>query len=373
MKVMIPKSKIEVSQTPEFVKSPVKLSISLLVSNRIGSIRKCMDSLKILLDAIPSELIAVDTVGEENSDGSLAVVREYTDQIVHFDWTGDFSEARNAGLALAQGEWFLYVDDDEWFEDPSEIIEFFRSGDYLNYGCTQYAVRSYTDENMKDYSEGWVSRMVRRTKEMRFIHRVHEMMFPVYKPEKHFSQCYAHHVGYIFKNDEEREKHFERNINPILEELGENPNNLRLTMQAVQEYIFHEDYEKAEQLCRQGESNTKQSYELVWNWIVATLVQVLMLQNKHEEVLQEGRRILGLPRLNQLARMNIDYAMVGAAQTLQDHDAILEFGRDYEQARQYLEQDPQRVLQFVMLSLSDVLKVEKRKQIQGSLFLPIKI
>ena len=100
MKVMIPKSKIEISQNPEFVESPVKLSISLLVSNRIGSIRKCMDSLKLLLDAIPSELIAVDTVGEENSDGSLAVVREYTDQIVHFDWTGDFSEARNAGFCM---------------------------------------------------------------------------------------------------------------------------------------------------------------------------------------------------------------------------------------------------------------------------------
>ena len=101
MKVMIPKSKIAPVQTPDFIKSPIQLSISLLVSNRIQTIRKCMDSLKIILDAIPSELIAVDTVGEENSDGSLAVVREYTDKIVHFDWTGDFSAARNAGLELA--------------------------------------------------------------------------------------------------------------------------------------------------------------------------------------------------------------------------------------------------------------------------------
>ena len=120
MKVMIPKSKVQKHTVPEFVKSPIKLSISLLVSNRIATIRKCMESLKQILDVVPGELIAVDTVGEENSDGSLAVVREYTDQIVHVDWTGDFSAARNAGLKRAKGEWFLYVDDDEWFDDPSE-------------------------------------------------------------------------------------------------------------------------------------------------------------------------------------------------------------------------------------------------------------
>ncbi|MEA5070202.1 MAG: hypothetical protein VB067_14515, partial [Christensenellaceae bacterium] len=69
-------------QSVTFIKSPIKLTISLLVSNRIDTIRKCLDSIKPLLTQLPSELIVVDTVGEEDSDGSLAVAREYTDKIV---------------------------------------------------------------------------------------------------------------------------------------------------------------------------------------------------------------------------------------------------------------------------------------------------
>lgn len=133
MKVNLPKvNQIENASEVNFVKSPIQLTISLLVSNQIGTIRKCMESLKPIRDAIPSEIIVVDTVGEENSDGSLAIAREYADEVVHFDWCDDFSAARNAGLERARGEWFLYVDDDEWFDDPTEIIEFFKMEIVIN-------------------------------------------------------------------------------------------------------------------------------------------------------------------------------------------------------------------------------------------------
>ncbi|MCQ2505577.1 MAG: hypothetical protein MJ113_00165 [Lachnospiraceae bacterium] len=52
------------------------LTISLLVSNRIDTIDKCLSSLKPIMDALDADLIVVDTVGEENSDGSLEVARK---------------------------------------------------------------------------------------------------------------------------------------------------------------------------------------------------------------------------------------------------------------------------------------------------------
>ena len=95
-------------------KKPV-LSISLLVSNgRTDTIRKCMESLVPLRRAIPSELIVVDT---GCTDGSVEIAREYADQVVNFTWCNDFAAARNAGLCKCSGEWFLFLDDDEWFED----------------------------------------------------------------------------------------------------------------------------------------------------------------------------------------------------------------------------------------------------------------
>ena len=372
MKVMVPKTKLGMAPTVEFIKSPIQLTISLLVSNRIGSIRKCMESLKLILDAIPSELIAVDTVGEENSDGSLSVVKEYTDKIVHFDWNDDFSAARNAGLEQARGEWFLYVDDDEWFEDPTELIEFFQSGDYRKYGCTQYVIRSYTDKEMTQFEDSWVSRMGRRTREMRFIHPVHEMLRPMYAPEKKFSKLYAHHVGYVFDNAQDKKKHFERNITPILEELKCHPDNLRLTMQAIQEYMFDDDYEKAEELCRGAESNEDPSYDLVWNWIMVMLLRTLIVRDRTAETIMEGRRILKSPRINKLARMNIDYVMISAAQKIKNPKIEIEFAEDYSRLAYYFDQHPEKAFDLVILSLGEILKEDKREKVHNSLFLNYK-
>ena len=77
------------------------LTISLLVSNRIDTIKKCMESIRPLLEQVPSELIVVDTVGEENSDGSLAIAREYTDKIIPFDWCPLPAQCRQAWQALS--------------------------------------------------------------------------------------------------------------------------------------------------------------------------------------------------------------------------------------------------------------------------------
>lgn len=370
MKVMLPKQ-TNLSEV-SFIQSKIKLTISLLVSNRIDSIRKCMESLKIILDAVPSELIAVDTVGEENSDGSLDVVKEYTDKIVHFDWINDFAAARNAGLKLAKGEWFLYVDDDEWFDDPTEIIEFFQSGEYEEYGCSQYAIRSYTDEAMTEYSESWGSRLIRLTTASRFIHPVHEIITPVSAPEKKFTRCFAHHSGYIFKNAEDRKKHFERNIGPILEELERHPNNLRLLMQAIQEYQFDGNFEKAEELCRQGEKNKNSNYDLIWNWIVAELVETLALQGKNQEAMDEGERLLKLPRVNQLAQMKIDYCLSSVAQILKDTERVLKYAEDYKKLERYFDENPDRVLEHIMLTLGDVLQESKRENIHKTLFMTYK-
>ncbi len=111
----------------KYIESDIKLTIGILVSNHIKYIRKSLNAIQPLLKAIPSELIVVDTVGPENSDGSLDVVKEYTDKIYHFDWINDFSAARNVALKNAKGEWFMYFDDDEYFDDVTEFIYFFNT------------------------------------------------------------------------------------------------------------------------------------------------------------------------------------------------------------------------------------------------------
>lgn len=102
----------------------IQLTISLLVSDRPDTLNKCLDSLVPLLKDLESELIIVYT---GKSQDTLEFAKQYTSHIVPFTWCSDFAKARNAGLREAKGEWFLYLDDDEWFDDTSDIIRFFRA------------------------------------------------------------------------------------------------------------------------------------------------------------------------------------------------------------------------------------------------------
>ena len=355
---------------PNFIKSPIKLTISLLVSNQIGTIRKCMESLKPILDAVPSELIVVDTVGPENSDGSLDIAREYADQVVRFEWCDDFAAARNAGLSRAKGEWFLYVDDDEWFEDPTEIIEFLNSDECDRYGTTQYAIRSYDDESLTTYATGGVTRLIRRTPESRFIHAVHEIFNWVHGPEKKFTSCYAHHSCFIFKSTEERTQHFERYSKRLLEELKNYPNNLRLVTQVIQEYHFDHQYDKMEEYCRKGE--TLEGTNDNWSWVMTMLVESLLSQKRFEEALAEGRRILEMSQVNELARANIAYRMVNAGENLKDKKVMLQYAKEYCKWEEYLDENPDALLDQVVLTQGDILNDDKRNSMYLCVFLTSK-
>ena len=187
------------------------LSISLLASNRIATIRRCLDSLLPIMEKLPCELIIVDTSTQPEV---RELLREYTDCVIPFLWCNDFAKARNCGLAEARGEWFLYIDDDEWFEDADEIIRFFTSGEYRDYGYANYVQRNFFDPKFHTYTDNWVSRMIRLTDEVRFRSRIHEYLDPVYGKGKNI-KAIANHTGYIYTTEEDRRKRYERNV-PLL-------------------------------------------------------------------------------------------------------------------------------------------------------------
>ena len=76
----------------------LQLTISLLVSDRKETLKRCLDSIRPLLEEINSELIVVFT--GKNPD-ILETVKQYTSHIIPFTWCNDFSKARNAGLIEA--------------------------------------------------------------------------------------------------------------------------------------------------------------------------------------------------------------------------------------------------------------------------------
>ena len=208
------------------------LSISLLVSGREDTTEKCLCSLKRLRDELNTEIILVDT---GCPDAWQKPLESYADKIVRFTWCNDFAKARNAGLALATGKWFLFLDDDEWFEDVTPIIAFFQSGEYKEYQQAVYKARNYFQLDGSSYVDEWVARMMKLEADTHFEGSVHESLVPARGRCKKID-AFVHHYGYAFANEEERCKHRERNVQILKNLIETEPNNMKWYLQILQEY-----------------------------------------------------------------------------------------------------------------------------------------
>lgn len=208
------------------------VTISMLVSNRIDTVEKCFESFRPLLEQIPSEFIAVDTVGDEKSDGSIDVARRYADKIVHFEWCDDFAKARNAGLKEARGKWLIYLDDDEWFDDARPLIDFFSKPElYEIYDRVSMMEHSYTSSSQIEYISSSFSRISVLTPGAKFVNPVHELLKGiVYRNEYNIKETFVHHVGYIGKLNDKKN---DRNRKIMDAELEKHPDNLHLWLQQI--------------------------------------------------------------------------------------------------------------------------------------------
>ena len=227
--------------------SKILLSISMLISGK-EDMFKSLESLKYFKDAFPTEIILVDT---GCSSEQRIKASQYADKIVEFKWCNDFAAARNCGLKQAHGEWFMYLDDDEWFENPQEIIHFFTSGEYREYNCASYTVRNYINKEGTMYNDSYPSRMVKLEKNTKFIGQIHEYLNPYRLPKKTFSD-FVHHYGYVYKDKEDRQKHARRNLEPLRLMRKEYPGDPRWMCQLAQEYYGLEDYEETIRVCENG-------------------------------------------------------------------------------------------------------------------------
>ena len=85
-------------------------SVIVPAHNSVGYIRKCLDS--ILCQTFDDyELIVVC---DACTDGTEKVARGYADKLIATRHGMD-GMARNAGIDAADGEWIMFLDDDDWW------------------------------------------------------------------------------------------------------------------------------------------------------------------------------------------------------------------------------------------------------------------
>lgn len=333
----------------------ILLSISMLISGR-EEMKKSLDSLHYFTDTLPCEIILVDT---GCSPEYRALAEQYADKIYDFEWCDDFAAARNVGLREAKGQWFLYLDDDEWFENPQEIIQFFKSGEYRNYNSGSYLVRNYFNSEGTIYEDVTVSRMVKLTPNMVFRGKIHEYLHPYMVPVKYFKD-FVHHYGYAYRNDEERRKHSERNIKPLVEMMDKESGDPRWCAQLAQEYFGIDRFEETVATCKRGladwdrEKTRMACIETMIGAIHGFMLLALESMKEYEQEKEKLKEAFAEPGMPDATIAFFHYAGIRLYGKVKEYGECREHVQKYLMYYQELKDDPMMVAKQTDLVTSSV-------------------
>lgn len=301
----------------------ILLTITMLVSNRKDTIGKCMESLKSLLDNVPSELIVVDTAGDQEC---MKVVEKYTSNIVRFQWCNDFAAARNTGLKRAKGQWVMFLDDDEWFEDTKEIQEFFLNGTFQNYNGAAYFTRNYHNLEGTSWSDRIARRICRLEKNTRFVGKIHEYLKPMKEPV-YYTKAYVHHYGYVYKTKQDELEHSWRNIKLLLESRKERQDDCQVLAQLLQEYVIVGErfsaLEVARELCSHKDRYKPERLGFT-SYAQVREIEIYRDQKLYQEAYRIGKEIVEEERALLVSRGCVANLLVGICQQIEKYqEAIL--------------------------------------------------
>ena len=197
------------------------VSLCMIVKNEEKNIKKCLDSVKDVV----SEIIIVDT---GSTDNTLEIAKNYNPKIIHFEWTGDFSEARNKSIEYASGDYILFLDADEYIDRDN--LSFFKNLKKPVLPHSYYVkIINFTEieGNSNYFVEHYFTRIWTNNLNFKFVGKIHENLIyddPSIKPSCFFSDVTIFHSGYL-KDEISRKNKMERNLQLLKSAIQEDPEN----------------------------------------------------------------------------------------------------------------------------------------------------
>ncbi len=217
----------------QFIKKDVKimlLSIVMMVKNEEKYLNKTLTALQPLMKEINSELIILDT---GSTDKSIDIAKKFTDKVYFKQWNNNFADMRNESISYAQGDWILILDADEELTDYMKMIEFFDSDKCKKYNCASIELKNIISEDKELYNKALILRLFRNDN-FKYEGAIHEQ--PIYKDPIYNDIATFNHYGYIYEDEELKQRKLKRNEKILLSELKINPNNPYINYQLGKNY-----------------------------------------------------------------------------------------------------------------------------------------
>lgn len=204
------------------------LSLVMIVKNEENNLRRCLESVKDIVD----EIVVVDT---GSTDKTKEIALEFNAKIFDYKWDNNFSNARNYALRNSSSDWNLILDADECIADIdlNNVRHFICS--YNNIIGQVKIINFFEQDGEIRNSESFISRLA--PKGVWFEGAIHEQL----KSDFHRKviDIILEHDGYLNTNK------FDRNISILLDGLKVKPNDSYLLYQTARTYYVNKMYSEA--------------------------------------------------------------------------------------------------------------------------------
>jgi tetratricopeptide (TPR) repeat protein len=264
------------------------LSLCMIVRDEEEMLPRCLAAVAPAVD----EIVIVDT---GSKDRTIEIAREFGAKIIEREWTGSFSDARNASFEAATGDWIIYLDADEVLvaEDVNRLKALtgrvWREAFYL-------VETSYTGQ-LGDGAAITNSalRVFRNRPHYRFEGRLHEQIahhLPTFVAGRiEQSSVRIDHYGYLGAVRDAKEKS-RRNIELLLAQRAESAPSAFLHFNLGTEYAVVGDHfaalKELESAWTLVEGQGEEAHDYV-PALVQRIVNSLHYSGRHEEAIARAR------------------------------------------------------------------------------------
>ncbi len=214
------------------------LSICMMVKDEEKNIRRCLDALRPLLDKPDVELIIVDTGSQDNT---VNIAKEYTHKIFHHQWNKNFSQMRNITISYAKGEFIFILDADEVLTGPMNLYSILTDKKLNSFNTYILKIKNLVPTGAPVILPQ--QRVFRNDGDFHYEGAVHNQ--PIFKEPILSTDLLLEHYGYLFIDEEVREKKFLRTGSILMSELEKDPENVYYRFQLARSYNAYREKRKA--------------------------------------------------------------------------------------------------------------------------------